>query len=183
MRRLGVFAVILFFLFLPFAENAFARQAEAEAQLLTTAEEIAEDLSTIPCYHNLRRDAVEALFRKMRAEDVDITIQKVAGAENVIVTRPGKTSERIVVGAHYDFVDLGCGAVDNWTGIVALAHMYRTVARFPTEKTIVFVGFGNEEKGLLGSKGMVAAIAQDQLPQYCAMINLDSFGLAMPSAL
>jgi hypothetical protein len=180
MRQLRLAILVSCFFLSPW-QSAFAQQEDDE-KILSTADEVASDLATIPCSHNERRGAVEALFKKM-ASDASVVVQTVAGAENVVVTRPGSSSEKIVVGAHYDFVDLGCGAVDNWSGIVVLAHIYRTVLRFPTNKTLVFVGFGNEEKGLLGSKGMASAIGESELPQYCAMINLDSFGLGLPTAL
>jgi len=47
----------------------------------------------------------------------------------------------------------------------------------------LFVAFGKEEKGLIGSRAMVQAIPKDQILTYCAMINIDSFGLAAPFAL
>jgi Zn-dependent M28 family amino/carboxypeptidase len=84
---------------------------------------------------------------------------------------------------HYDFVDGGCGAVDNWTGIVSVAHLFRTIRTMPANKSLLFVAFGQEEKGLLGSKAMLKAIPKQEIPSYCAMINLDSFGLARPFAL
>jgi Zn-dependent M28 family amino/carboxypeptidase len=52
-----------------------------------------------------------------------------------------------------------------------------------TQKNVLFVAFDSEEKGLLGSKAMVEAIPKDQIPQYCAMLNIDSFGMAAPFAL
>src|SRR5262249_40513403 len=74
-------------------------------------------------------------------------------------------------------------AVDNWTGVVTLAHLYGTIRTFKTQKTVLFVAFGKEEKGLVGSRAMVQAIPKDQISSYCAMISLDSFGLATPFAL
>jgi Zn-dependent M28 family amino/carboxypeptidase len=47
---------------------------------------------------------------------------------------------------------------------------------------MVFVGFGEEEKGLVGSKAMADQIASDRAAEYCAMINIDSLGNAMPQA-
>ncbi|HYX72918.1 MAG TPA: M20/M25/M40 family metallo-hydrolase, partial [Nitrososphaera sp.] len=74
----------------------------------------------------------------------------------------------------------GCGAIDNWSGIVTIAHLYRSLKDIPLKKTILFVAFGKEEKGLIGSRAMVDAIMKDQVAQYCEMINIDSFGLAAP---
>ena len=54
------------------------------------------------------------------------------------------------------------------------------VAGAQGKKTLVFVAFGREEKGLVGSRAMTEAIAEEQLPEYCAMINIDSLGLGPP---
>ncbi|MGH9833485.1 MAG: M28 family metallopeptidase, partial [Blastocatellia bacterium] len=106
-------------------------------------------------------------------------------AENVIIRKPaaGDTTEKIVIGAHYDKTDNGCGAVDNWTGVVAIAHIYRNLKDVPTKKNIIFVAFGKEEKGLVGSSEMTRAIKKEQAPEYCAMINVDSLGLGIPQTL
>lgn len=64
-----------------------------------------------------------------------------------------------------------------------MAHVYRSVRDLPMEKTLIFVAFGKEEKGLIGSRAMAAAIDKVQLRQYCAMINLDSLGLGKPQVL
>jgi Zn-dependent M28 family amino/carboxypeptidase len=76
----------------------------------------------------------------------------------------------------------GCGAVDNWTGVVALAHLYRSLKDVPLKKTVLFVAFGKEERGLVGSRAMADAIGKDRVAQYCEMINIDSLGLAAPQA-
>lgn len=100
----------------------------------------------------------------------------------MIVRKKGKSNETIVVGAHYDKVSDGCGAIDNWTGLVIIAHLYRTIIQTQTEKSYVFAAFDKEEVGLLGSDAMVKAIPKKR-SQYCAMISLDSFGLAIPQVL
>ena len=82
-----------------------------------------------------------------------------------------------------DKVNTGCGALDNWTGIVALAHVFRALRSVPLKKTILFVGFGKEEEGLVGSHAMVDAIKKDGVSEYCAMINIDSLGLAVPQVM
>jgi len=87
-----------------------------------------------------------------------------------------------VIGAHYDKVIAGCGAIDNWTGVVTVAHIYRTVKDLPLKKNVVFVAFGKEEEGLVGSSAMAGAIKKEQVAEYCAMINIDSLGLGAPQA-
>jgi len=125
-------------------------------------------------------NVAKALFEKMGAPVSDISIDKYKNVENLVIHKQGASQEIIVIGAHYDKVADGCGAVDNWTGIVTLAHLYKSLKDVPLKKTILFVAFGKEEKGLVGSHAMVDAIGKDQVTQYCEMINIDSFGLAAP---
>jgi Zn-dependent M28 family amino/carboxypeptidase len=157
--------------------------AQQEAITLSTVEQIQDEFSRVPCDSGKRLDAVKALFERMGASPSALSIEKLSSVENVIVRHEGMSAETIVIGAHYDLAELGCGAVDNWTGIVAIAHVYRSIQNFKGQKTVIFAAFGKEERGLVGSRAMVKAISKDQIPQYCAMINIDSFGLAAPFAL
>lgn len=116
----------------------------------------------------------------MGAPPAAITIEKFDKVENLILKLNGKSSETIVIGAHYDKVKNGCGAIDNWSGIVTIAHLYRSLKNLQLNKTLIFAAFGREEEGLLGSKAMVKQIDKAQLAQYCAMINIDSLGLGIP---
>lgn len=147
---------------------------------VSSPEQIKEDFSTVPCEDKKRLEAVKSLFESAGVPSSEVTIDKYKEVENVVVTKKGESSEKIVVGAHYDKVANGCGAVDNWTGIVTLSHLYRTLKDIPLKKTLVFVAFGKEERGLVGSRAMTSAISKDQAAEYCAMINIDSLGLAPP---
>ena len=80
---------------------------------------------------------------------------------------PARAREAIVIGAHYDHVGLGGrlsvtpertgeihnGADDNASGTASIIEMARAAmderSRFP--RTLVFVAFAGEERGLLGS--------------------------------
>jgi Zn-dependent M28 family amino/carboxypeptidase len=154
--------------------------AQQDKLRISTTEELAAEFAAVPCKDRDRQNAVKALFQKMGASESAIAVESFKNVENVVLIKKGKTAERIVIGAHYDKVSAGCGAVDNWTGIVALAHLYRSLKDVPGEKTLVFVAFGKEEIGLVGSRAMVEAISKEQLGQYCSMINIDSLGLAIP---
>lgn len=156
----------------------------ARRPVFSTQEQIQEDLGAVPCKSNDERlKAVRALFEKMGAPASAISVQKLDNVENILLLKQGSTPEMIVIGAHYDKVSHGCGAVDNWTGIVAMAHIYRTIKDVRLKKSVLFVGFGREEEGLIGSKQMVDAIDKEHLGRYCAMINIDSLGLGLPQAL
>jgi putative aminopeptidase FrvX len=173
-RRQSQFALVALLFFL----SSFSTGAQTLP--ISTVEQIKTDLDAVPCANEKRLDAVRSLFEHAGAPPSDITVDPYKDVENLVVIRKGESSEKIVIGAHYDKVQHGCGAVDNWTGIVALAHLYRTLNDAPLKKTLVFVAFGKEEKGLVGSRAMVKAINKEQLSEYCAMINIDSLGMATP---
>jgi acetylornithine deacetylase/succinyl-diaminopimelate desuccinylase-like protein len=118
---------------------------------LSSVEDIQREFTSVPCRKQDRLPAVRALFEKMGAKPEELVSQKTGGVENLAVRRSASGTETIIIGAHYDFVGGGCGAVDNWSGIVALAHIYRTTGTFRFRKNIVFVAFDREEEGLIGS--------------------------------
>ncbi|HTI42656.1 MAG TPA: M28 family peptidase [Vicinamibacterales bacterium] len=114
---------------------------------------------------------------------------------NVVGVLPGsdpvKAREAIVIGAHYDHVGLGGrlsmtperagevhnGADDNASGTASIIEVARAAmaerARFP--RTLIFVTFAGEERGLLGSMHYVAS-PPVSMGDTIAMLNLDMVG-------
>ena len=156
--------------------------AQSETIKIATPEEIKEDLKSVPCKNDDRFEAVKKLFQKMGATDKDMTVGD-KDVRNLVLVKKGKTAETVVIGAHYDKVSAGCGVIDNWSGVVVLAHLYRTIRMMGTEKTYIFAAFDKEEVGLQGSAAMVKAIPAAERANYCSMVNLDSFGLGNPLIL
>jgi Zn-dependent M28 family amino/carboxypeptidase len=150
---------------------------------LATEAQIKADLETVPCKDKDRLEAVKALFAGAGAAETDIELKEYDNVTNLVVTKKGKGEGTVIVGAHYDKTADGCGALDNWSGIVILARLYNSIRSFDTQKTFVFVAFGKEEKGLIGSEAMAKEIAKPDRANYCAMVNFDSFGLAYPQSL
>lgn len=172
--------IILFVL--SFSVQIFGQQKKSP---VSTEEAITESVKLVPCKKEERFEGVKKLFSQMGAKDPDITIEKFNKdrISNVIVKKKGKTDEIIVIGAHYDKVDDGCGAIDNWTGIAIIAHLFKTLSQIETQKSYVFVAFDQEEKGLLGSDAMAKAIPKEDRVKFCAMVNFDSFGFSAPFVL
>src|SRR5262245_45263733 len=169
-----------------FSPVAFAQVTDyPPPSLITPREEIRSEFDSVPCKNGDRLNAVKSLFEKMGAKPEEIVVEKIKTVDNVVVRKASATgsNEKIVIGAHYDKTPDGCGAIDNWTGVVALAHIYRTVKDLPLKKNVVFVAFGEEEKGLVGSSAMAGAIKKEQVAEYCAMINIDSLGIGAPQTL
>ncbi|QQS35381.1 MAG: M28 family peptidase [Ignavibacteriales bacterium] len=94
---------------------------------------------------------------------------------NTVVTFPGKSDEKIVVGAHFDSWDLGQGGIDNGIGTAILFDVARLIQNFSKENyyTIELVWFNGEELGLWGSKKYVEMHKDDKIK---AMINMDMTG-------
>jgi hypothetical protein len=121
---------------------------------------------------------------------------EVAETANVVGILPGRdpalAGECVVVGAHHDHLGQGGdaslapeqqgtvhpGADDNASGVAALLAVARAVqVAGPARRSVLFVAFGAEELGLLGSAHLVknppAACAADRMQ---LMVNLDMVG-------
>ena len=172
-RSRPCFALLLLLASLP----ACAQDAPSRVSGL---EDFTSAFDAVPCEDSARQAGVKALFEAAGAKASDLTVDQFGHVENLVLVKPGATAEKIVIGAHYDKVSAGCGAIDNWTGLVAISQLYRTLRDIPLNKTLVFVAFGREEKGLVGSRAMTKAMSDADIAQTCAMINIDSLGLGPP---
>jgi hypothetical protein len=137
-----------------------------------------EDLSTKAA---TRRGTLEALFRDAGCE---VSEQKVPGSKepNVICVLAAEDADApvIVTGGHFDLVEQGTGAVDDWSGVVLLPSLYQGLKRAPRKHTYVFIGFAAEETGLNGSTEYVKRLSKPQRAAVSAMINLECLGLTTP---
>jgi hypothetical protein len=96
---------------------------------------------------------------------------------NVVARIPGANDERVVVGAHYDSVWHGPGAIDNASGVEGLRRVAAHFAGTEPARTIELVAFGAEEIGLVGARRFVAdARERDTLGSIVGMVNLDCIG-------
>lgn len=101
---------------------------------------------------------------------------------NLICILPGQTEKVILVGAHFDHVSAGDGAVDNWSGASLLPSLYQSIKATPRRHTFVFVAFAAEEQGLVGSHYYVTQMSAADVACTEAMINIDSLGLGPTEA-
>src|SRR5262245_44433781 len=110
-------------------------EARPQTVTLSTPDDFTNEFGMVPCTNSDRQEAVTSLFRRMGAPVSEIQVEKYLNAENVLVRKPGMAEGVIVVGAHYDKAFAGCGALDNWTGIVAIAQIYRSLKSVSLKKT------------------------------------------------
>lgn len=165
--------------------SAVAQAPEPKKSIFSTKEEVAESVKQVPCKVEERMEGVRKLFLAAGANEDEVKIEKFDKdkTSNVVVRKAGKTAETIIVGAHYDRGDQGCGVTDNWTGVSIIAHIYKSMSAVDTQKSYVFVAFDREEVGLKGSAAMAKQIPSEERKNYCSMVNFDSFGQAYPMAL
>jgi Zn-dependent M28 family amino/carboxypeptidase len=109
---------------------------------------------------------------------------------NVVARRPGTgphRSEAVVIGGHYDHLGFGPavngdsiynGAVDNASGVAGVLTLAEAfvASKAHTDRSLVFMAFGAEESGLLGSGAYVERPTMP-LRDLAAVINIDGLEL------
>ncbi len=167
------------------------------AELLGAKDE--KELAEIEKWLAMRKDAPPGIQIKLAnlpkataQMRVNLT-KKQTEAYNVIGILEGTDAvlknEAIIIGAHYDHLGKGGngslainstgihhGADDNASGVSAMLELARQFTKEKNNKrTLIFMAFGGEEEGLLGSKAYVNNPVFP-LGKTVAMINLDMVG-------
>ena len=152
--------------------------------------------------HDLTALMAAAARRGFRAVPTGITVRgrvtsqvRFSNASNVVARWPGSDpalrDEAVLITGHYDHLGIGQpvngdsimnGAVDNASGTAALLGIADAFVRsgVRARRSLIFVAFTGEEKGLLGS----AAFAQrppQPLASYAAVLNIDITNLYAPT--
>jgi aminopeptidase YwaD len=128
-------------------------------------------------------------------ERVKIATANVAGR----LVGSGASDKILVLGAHMDHLGWGTssslspgdrsihnGADDNASGVAVVLELARELAARPVASRphdILFMAFGAEEMGLLGSKYFVASLDPAVRARMIAMLNFDMVGRLAPEGL
>lgn len=101
---------------------------------------------------------------------------------------PELKKEFVVLSAHYDHIGvlknkqgdmINNGANDDASGVTVVAEMAKYFAKIKSNKrSILFVFFAGEEKGLLGSKSLVQKLKKKDFNLY-AQLNIEMVGVPM----
>ncbi len=110
---------------------------------------------------------------------------------NVLGFKAGTTrpNDWYVVGAHMDSRNRSWdnslpspGAEDNASGCSGVLEIANVITAYPTEASILFMCFIEEESGLLGSKDVVTKLTQDgDISKVQTMLNLDMISYRGPN--
>lgn len=101
---------------------------------------------------------------------------------------PKLKNEFVIIGAHYDHIgriqavngdDIGNGANDNASGTTAVTEVMKYFSKSKSNKrSLLFVFFSAEEKGLLGSKHLAKKLKNQNMDLYF-MFNFEMIGVPM----
>lgn len=105
--------------------------------------------------------------------------------ENVIGIKWGTDREHwVVVGAHYDITEGAVhGTYDDGSGTIQTVKLAEAFADVDTTRTIAFVLFDQEERGLVGARAFVKDVLAGTFEHNVtvdAMIDLDMVGITHP---
>ena len=157
------------------------------------------------------KPVVKGKKKKAYYHDFTYGKEKQITTHNIIAVVPGKDkhlrNEYIVVGSHYDHLGMGGqgsgsrrpdtlgvhpGADDNASGDAVVLELARHFKKARSPRSIIFMFFGAEEQGLVGSKKFLEWMKQEDnqrknLPNnikgIVAMVNLDMVGRMRDHAL
>ena len=126
-----------------------------------------------------RERTLKQMFSDAGCEGPHLSEQEVQGTRepNVICVLSGKTDRVVIVGAHFDRVREGDGVVDNWSGASLLPSLYQSLKSERRDHTYIFIGFTDEEGGLVGSHFYVQQMNENAVASTDAMVNMDTLGL------
>jgi len=122
-----------------------------------------------------------AITERLRADGVDYHIEEFASGTlsgtNVVADLPGKTGSRtLLLGAHYDRVGGGQGAVDNAASCAVLLELIGRLKSKPLDNSVRVVFFDLEELGLLGSISYFKSHAGSSRPAMAMNFDIFAYG-------
>jgi aminopeptidase YwaD len=96
--------------------------------------------------------------------------------KNIIVDVPGKSSETVILCAHYDGHDLAESALDNASGLAAAIQIVESLIPYTAffRRNLRVIFFTNEEWRLFGSRTYVDGLTEDEVRGISMVINLDT---------
>ncbi|MFA5138626.1 MAG: M20/M25/M40 family metallo-hydrolase [Elusimicrobiota bacterium] len=139
--------------------------------------EMQEDVRLSPLTNPEREAALIELFRRAGASDIQTPSIGLGSQRNIVVKKKGRTDRIIVVGGHHDKVSRGQGVIDNWTGATMVVNLYKALKDADTEHTFIFITFGGEESGLVGSEHFVSGLSSAEKGRVDGMLNFDTLAV------
>ncbi len=152
---------------------------EGGGQLLARTGSFIGEALPLPVYSLAQEEGAWLLRLLARGRPVRVRLETKSHCReietaNLRLVLPGRSPERLIIGAHFDSWDLGQGALDNGLGTAQLYALARALRGRELARTVELVWFNGEEQGLWGSRH---AAGQLGTVPTVAMINLDMVGV------
>jgi hypothetical protein len=152
---------------------------EAGGQLLARTGSFLGEPLPLPVYSMAQEEGRWLQRLLARGETVRVRMEtKSRGREvttaNLHLRIPGRSTSRLIVGAHFDSWDLGQGAMDNGLGVAQLYALALAWRGKTPHHTVELVWFNGEEQGLFGSRHAASQLGESPV---VAMVNLDMVGV------
>lgn len=176
-REIVFLSVALVFLLLC-SENSFTQEQTFRFTQLPRAN-IESRLRRVVKDNDERGVILKNMFMEAGCDRERLTEQPIKGRKqkNVICTLQGSTASMIVIGANFDHVNEGLGVVDNWSGSGLLPSLFESLKSKSLKHTMRFIGFAEQQKGLIGSSFFATQLSPDELMRLRLMVDLDSLGV------
>jgi hypothetical protein len=124
-------------------------------------------------------DSFERDGYRVTRQEFEVEHHRCANVE-VEITGKTKPKEIVVIGAHYDSVDIVPGADDNASGVAALLALASAFAAEHPARTLRFVAFANEEPPYFQTESMGSLVyarrCRARGENVVAMLSLESIG-------
>ena len=169
--------------FKPLSEEELRISERLKQHIIMLSETIGE--RNLEHYENLEA-SVSYISDELKKSGYPIAIQEfeVKGEKfrNIEAEKKGTSApnEIVIIGAHYDSVDLCPGANDNGSGIAALIEIARLFSGKELKRTVRFVAFANEEPPYFQTDAMgsrvYAARCRQRNENIVAMYSLETIG-------
>ena len=124
------------------------------------------------------KDAIELVTSGASQACLSVEQETVTRTSRNVVARiegTDRAEEILTLTAHYDSVPEGPGAYDNMSGGAIIMELCRYFQVHRPRRTMEFVWFGAEEKGLLGSQSYIK-VHETELPAHRFNMNVDLAG-------
>ena len=139
---------------------------------------ILQRYSHAPASNSDRRERMVRLFQSVGCTGASLVEQKIADSPdvNVICTLPGKSSEAILIGAHYE--SPAAEELDDWSSASLLPSLYESLKRKQRDHTIIFAAFSSAAGPGTGSRWFLQQLPPEQTQALEGMVDLEILGLS-----
>ena len=127
----------------------------------------------VPQTNSIRLAQLKQTFKDLQCNGENLREQQADEGKNLLCTLPGKSTDTILVLAHYEHEGNGMSAIDNWSGAIMLPFLFHALTAVPRQQTFIFAA----HYGSSGGKALLNSMPHTQRHAVKSVIALDALGL------